>query len=122
MQECRPCNVVKANSEVIGVKVKNHADEHLGEIKEIMIDKVGGHVAYAVLESGTFLGMGGKLFALPWKALHYDENDKCFKVDINKERLNNAPGFDKNNWPDMADRAFGKEVYSYYNTKPYWEL
>lgn len=114
-------NVVKANDEVIGVTVKNKVDENLGKVKEIMLDKISGRVAYVVLDSGSFLGMGGKFFALPWNALHYDPNDECFRVDIDKERLSNAPGFDKDNWPDMADRTFGQNVADYYQTKPYWE-
>lgn len=114
-------HVVKANKEVIGREVKNHADEHLGKIKEIVIDKFSGRVAYAVLESGSFLGMGGKLYALPWGCLHFDDDDCCFKIDINKERLQNAPGFDDDNWPDMADQSFGRSIAEYYKTKPYWE-
>jgi sporulation protein YlmC with PRC-barrel domain len=114
-------NVVKANDEVVGVEVKNNADEHLGKIKEVMLDKISGRVAYVVLDSGSFLGMGGKFFALPWSSLHYGEDSDCFKVDIDKERLKNAPGFDKDNWPDMADRTWGESISTYYGTKPYWE-
>jgi sporulation protein YlmC with PRC-barrel domain len=113
--------MVKASDEVIGREVKNHADEHLGKVKEIVLDKLSGQVAYVVLDSGSFLGLGGKYFALPWNAIHFDNVDSCFRVNIDKERLKNAPGFDKDNWPDMADRAWGKLVYSYYGTKAYWE-
>lgn len=114
-------NVVKASDEVIGVEVKNHAGEHLGKIKEVMLDKITGQVAYVVLDSGSFLGLGGKYFAIPWNSFHYDKQDGCFHVDIDQERLKNAPGFDKDNWPDMADRAWGKTVYNYYGSKAYWE-
>lgn len=114
-------SVVKAHEQVIGVEVKNLADEHLGKIKEIMIDKISGQVAYVVLDSGSFLGLGGKYFAFPWDAFHYDALENCFRVDINEERLRNAPGFDKHNWPDRADRAWVKSVYNYYGRKAYWE-
>lgn len=114
-------NVVKAHEEVIGVEVKNNADEHLGKIKEIMLDKISGQTAYVVLDSGSFLGLGGKYFALPWSCFSYDAIESCFRVDIDKERLKNAPGFDKDHWPDMADRDWGKRVFSYYGTKTYWE-
>lgn len=114
-------NVVKAHDEVVGIKVMNNAKEDLGEISEVMLDKTSGQVAYVVLESGSFLGMGGKLFALPWSTLHFDTQEDCFKVEIDKERLKNAPGFDKDHWPDMADRTWGQTIATYYKTKPYWE-
>jgi len=114
-------NVVKANDQIVGVDVKNNANEDLGEIKEIMLDKSTGQVAYLVLDSGSFLGMGGKLFALPWHSIHFDKEEKCFILNIDKDRLKNAPGFDKDHWPDMADRTWGKSVSTYYNTKGYWE-
>lgn len=112
-------SIVKAKDEVINVKVKNLAEEDLGSIYEVMIDKVSGRVAYAVLESGGFLGLGGKLFALPWNALHYDANKDCFVLNVEKEQLKKAPGFDKNDWPDMSNQSWGESVYQYYSAK--WE-
>ena len=117
----RASNVVKANDEIVGVNVKNYANEDLGEITEVMLDKLTGQVAYVVLESGTFLGMGGKLFALPWNALHYDDTKECFKIDIDKEALKKSPGFDKDHYPDMADRTWGQNISNIFKTKPYWE-
>jgi hypothetical protein len=114
-------NVVKANKEVIGVDIKNVADENLGEIQEVMLDKATGQVAYIVLESGSFLGMGGKLFALPWNLLNYDAANDCFRLNIDKEQLKQAPGFDKDHWPDMADRTWGQSISTFYKTKSYWE-
>jgi len=114
-------NVVKVKDEVISVSVKNPQNESLGDICEVMVDKVSGRVAYAVLDSGSFLGMGGKLFALPWNALHYNPNDQCFILNVEKEKLKNAPGFDKNNWPDMANKSWGESVSNYYGAKSYWE-
>lgn len=117
----RSSNVVKAKDEVVGVDVKNTANENLGEISEVMLDKVTGQVAYVVLESGSILGMGGKLFALPWNTLKYDTAEDCFKIDIDKDRLKQAPGFDKDHWPDMADRTWGQNISTFYHTKSYWE-
>ncbi|CAN5269051.1 hypothetical protein BH10PSE19_BH10PSE19_18850 [soil metagenome] len=113
-------NVVKT-AEVIKVDVKNPAKENLGNIEEIMLDKLSGRVAYVVLASGGFLGMGEKYFALPWHSLHFDINENCFILNVDKEKIKNAPGFDKDNWPDMADRQWGQKVFDYYGTKPYWE-
>ena len=61
-----------------------------------------------------FLGMGGKLFATPWSALTLDTENKCFVLNVDKERLDNAPGFDKDKWPDMADQTWADEIHSYY--------
>ncbi|TAK73549.1 MAG: PRC-barrel domain containing protein [Gammaproteobacteria bacterium] len=110
---------VKA-SEVISVSVQNPAGEDLGEIKEIILDKVGGQVRYLVLSYGGFLGIGDKLFALPWKAIHYDGDKDVFILNVDKERLKNAPGFDKDNWPDMADREWEQTIHEFYKTNPYW--
>jgi sporulation protein YlmC with PRC-barrel domain len=104
-----------------GDKVTNPEGENLGEIKELMIDLDSGRVAYAVLSFGGFLGVGDKYFAVPWEALRLHTDEHKFYLDVPKERLKNAPGFDKNNWPESADRSFLSEVYKYYGYKPYWE-
>ena len=63
------------------------------------------------------LGFGEKLFAIPWKALTLDEDNKCFILDVNKGTLENAPGFDKDNWPDMADASWGTDIHRYCGQK-----
>ena len=99
----------------------NTRDEDLGDIKEIMIDMRSGHIAYAVLSFGGVLGMGEKLFAVPWSALKLDTVNKRFTLDIDEDRLKGAPGFDKDAWPRMADRTWATQVHSYYKAKPYWD-
>lgn len=116
-----PGPYVMAADTLEGDKVINTQGENLGEIKSIMIDVPTGQVAYAVLSSGGFLGIADKLFAIPWNALTLDADEKCFVLDIDKERLNNAPGFDKDHWPAMADQRWATEVHSYYQSRPYWE-
>jgi hypothetical protein len=74
---------------------------------------------WAVLSYGGFLGMGNKLFAVPWKALTLDTANKRFVLDVAQERLESAPGFDKDQWPDMADTTWAKEVHDYYGVTPY---
>lgn len=113
-------NVTLSATSVIGDKVKNHQGEDLGKIEEIMLDTDNGRISYAVLSFGGFLGMGDKLFAIPWNALHLNTEEKCFRLDVNKERLENAPGFNKDNWPNMADRKWGQSIYDYYNVTPHW--
>ena len=94
--------------------VRNLVNEDVGSIKEIMIDVPSGRVAYAVLSVGGFLGMGDRLFAIPWESLVLDEDRKCFILDVDKSRLENAPGFDKSNWPDMADTSWDHSVRKYW--------
>ena len=108
-------------STLAGDSVRNSAGEDLGKIDELMIDIPSGKVAYAVLSSGGFLGMGDKLFAIPWSALTVDEDAKCFVLEVDKQKLWDAPGFDKDNWPDMADTTWGTQISTYYGTAPYWE-
>ena len=104
-----------------GDRVRNGKGEDLGKIEEIMLDVPTGRVAYAVLSFGGVLGMGNKLFAVPWQALTLNERDHEFVLNVDKQQLENAPGFDKDNWPDMADPSFGDQVHEYYGSKPYWE-
>jgi len=109
---------VLSASTLAGDTVRNAAGEDLGTIDELMIDIPSGRVAYAVMSHGGFLGMGDKLFAVPWGALRVDEDEKCFLLDANSEALKNAPGFDKDHWPDMADPSFTSELYAYYKVRP----
>ena len=85
-----------------------------------MIDLEGGRVAYAVVEFGGVLGIGGKLFAVPLEAMQQDAANECFVMNTSKEALENAPGFDKDHWPDFADRTWQATVYEHYQVEPYW--
>jgi sporulation protein YlmC with PRC-barrel domain len=107
-------------SMVQGTPVCNAQGEKLGTVEDIMIDKLSGQVRYAVLGFGGFLGMGDKLFPLPWRALDYNKDWEAFVVDIDKDRLENAPGFDSDNPPDLGTEAWGQKVYEYYGFSDYW--
>lgn len=111
---------VMAAETLRGDHVINLQGEKLGSIEDIMLDVQGGRIAYAVLSFGGILGMGDKLFAIPWSALTLDADRKCFVLDVPKYRLQNAPGFDKGHWPAMADENWASQVHSYYNQQPYW--
>ncbi|MCY0853788.1 PRC-barrel domain-containing protein [Cupriavidus sp. D39] len=104
---------------LVGNDVYNHKGEDLGDIKEIMLDMRTGKVSYAVLSFGGFLGMGEKLFAVPWNALTLDTANKRFVLNVEKASLENAPGFDKDQWPDMADQSWAMQIHSFYGTQPY---
>jgi sporulation protein YlmC with PRC-barrel domain len=112
---------VLAASTLAGDSVRNAAGDDLGKLDELMIDIPSGRVAYAVLSFGGVLRMGNKLFAVPWSALKVDQDEKCFILNVDKTKLENAPGFDKDKWPDMADSTWGSEVSRYYGVTPYWE-
>lgn len=103
-----------------GDKVVNLNGEDIGKVEEIMIDINTGHVAYVVVSFGGFLGIGDKLFAVPWTALRVDTDNKCFVMDAHKDLLKNAPGFDKNNWPETPNGQWYHDVYKYYEQEPYW--
>ncbi|HHF7343955.1 MULTISPECIES: PRC-barrel domain-containing protein [Legionella] len=107
-------NIVKS-SEVSGVKVKNSLGEDLGEINEVVIDKLMGKVNYLVLDFGGFLGFGNKFFAVPWDLFTYDKKNNCFLLNIDKESLKNAPGFDKDHWPNFAAPEYISTLNKYYH-------
>jgi sporulation protein YlmC with PRC-barrel domain len=93
--------VLKA-SDLIGMNVQGTDGKKLGNIKDLVIDPDEGGVEYAVLEFGGFAGIGDKYFAVPWEALQLDQTNKKLSLDVHKKDLKNAPGFDKNNWPDLS--------------------
>lgn len=98
--------------------VVNASNEKLGSIEELMIDLSSGRIAYAVLSFGGFLGMGDKLFAVPWSAFSIDTDEKRFVLNVKKETLEKAPGFDKDHWPNMADQTWGESIYRFYGSEP----
>ena len=102
---------------LIGNNVYNTADESLGTIKELMIEMSTGKIAYAVLSYGGFLGMGDRLFAVPWQALTLDTQNKRFSLNASKDQLKHAPGFDKDHWPAMADTSWASDVHKFYGVK-----
>lgn len=104
---------------LLGNDVVNGQDESLGDIKEFMIDMRSGNIAYAVLAFGGFLGMGEKLFAVPFQALQLDTENHRFVLNVPKERLQDAPGFDKDAWPDMTDVTWNEHIHEFYGTEPY---
>jgi sporulation protein YlmC with PRC-barrel domain len=108
--------VMGANT-LIGNDVYSQNEEDLGDIKEIMLDTSTGKVCYAVLSYGGFLGMGEKLFAVPWEALKLDTENKRYVLNVDSSKLDSAPGFDKNNWPNMADETWAGQIHSFYGTK-----
>lgn len=103
-----------------GTAIKNSQGEDLGKIEELMIDLEEGRVSYAVVSFGGFLGVNSKFFAIPWGMLYVDTDQECVILDMDREVLENAPGFDKNKWPDTPTREWLANIYLYYEYPRYW--
>jgi sporulation protein YlmC with PRC-barrel domain len=108
-----PSRVLSASS-LSSDDVYNRNSDKLGSIKELMIDIEKGTICYAVLSFGGILTLGEKLFAIPWSAFTVDLENKRLLLNIEEETLKNAPGFDADNWPNMADATWGESINSYY--------
>jgi hypothetical protein len=117
----RYTDIVSAKKTVIGSAVVNSDNEDLGKIQDVVLDAGAGRIAYAVLSFGGFLGMESKYFAIPWNAFQFDLLEKRAVLNVDKKLLENAPGFDKDNWPNMADTVWGTSIYRHYGYTPYWE-
>jgi sporulation protein YlmC with PRC-barrel domain len=108
-----------AAEKVNGVNVYNPQGEKLGEIDDLMIDKISGRVAYAVLSFGGFLGMGDKKYPLPWSVLTYDKQQEGFVINLDKETLRNAPALDDDSDSSWTPE-YGRNIDQYYNTPSLW--
>lgn len=97
-------------SKIIGADVYDMQDRKIGDIKDVVIDPQRGSIDYAVLGFGGAMGVGTKYFAVPWKSLQANAEGKRYVLNVDKEALKNAPGFDKNNWPDMANQHWASDV------------
>jgi sporulation protein YlmC with PRC-barrel domain len=108
----RPVQRLTATS-IIGDKVENTHGEGLGKVVNLMINLVSGEIDYAVIEFGSFLRMGGKLFAIPFEELRLKPAEHTFILNRSKEYLKQSPGFDKDHWPDTNDHYY-EDVTRYY--------
>ena len=105
---------ILSSSTITGQDVFNMENENIGDIKDLMIDPNNAEIVYAVLSFGGFMGIGSKLFAIPLEALRFSDKDDTIRLDISKEKLENAPSFDEDKWPMTADEKFVNSVYSHY--------
>jgi len=104
---------------VEGTAVYNKSGERLGTVEDIMLDKISGKVAFAVMSFGGFLGIGEKYHPLPWSALSYDVQQGGYVVDMSREQLEGAPSYGVDESVDLNDDVYGRRVYDYYKA-PYW--
>jgi sporulation protein YlmC with PRC-barrel domain len=110
-----------AASQVSGTAVYSSQGERLGSIDDVMIDKISGHVVYAVLSFGGFLGIGDRHYPLPWPQLRFDVVYGGYVVNLDKEKLQGAPSFASGERVAWEDPTWGRTVYGYYKTQPYWD-
>jgi sporulation protein YlmC with PRC-barrel domain len=101
---------------IIGDRVENEQGDSLGKIENLMVNLDNGHIEYVVIDFGSFLGMGGKLFAIPFPELLLDEDRELFILKRSKDYLKRIPGFDKNHWPDTNDHSYFNDVNMYWGT------
>ena len=117
---------IVSGEKLIGLDVVNPIYEDLGKIEDFMVDPASGNIVYAVLSFGGFMGFGEKFFAIPWEAFYWDtQDDNRIIINIPKEKLEQAPGFDKDNPPSSARWKFVDEIYTYFGYAPYtskWQV
>lgn len=101
---------------IIGDDIESPQGESLGTIDNLMINLATGNIEYVVVEFGDFLGVGGKLFAIPFSEFRLDEEKEVFILNRDKEYLKNSPGFDKDHWPATNDHSYYGNVSGYYQS------
>lgn len=111
---------VLATSALKGSRVGNFAGEDLGKVDDLVVDVATGRLGYVIVSIGGFLGIGDKLFAVPWELFTVRVEDHQFLLDIEKQMLQDAPSFERSKWPDMSDGAWAEAIRSHYAQKPYW--
>jgi hypothetical protein len=114
-------NTLISSDKVEGTSVYNRQGEKLGSIHTLMIDKISGKVAYAVMSFGGFLGIGDRYHPLPWSVLTYDTGQGGYMVDLDRTMLEGAPTYGSSETPNWSDRSWGQQVHDYYRARPYWE-
>jgi PRC-barrel domain len=111
-----------ASDRVEGTPVRRPNGEKIGTIQRLMIDKLSGNVAYAVLSFGGFLGMGQKHLPIPWARLKYDPAKEAYKLDLTDEELRHAPAYEEDAEFDWGDRRKEVVIHRYYNAPHYWDV
>jgi len=112
-------------SKLIGMKIQNSRKESVGQIKDIVVDPASTRIQYVAVTYGGFLGLGDKLFAVPMRAIQVqqdpDSRDRVVLIlEVTKEQMNGAQGFDESNWPNFADKNFSTELYRRYKLEDHW--
>ncbi len=118
-EPARPHSLIPSDR-VEGTPVRRSSGDTIGEIRRLMIDKVSGNVAYAVLSFGGFLGLGERHHPIPWHALRYNPELAAYELNLSDEELKAAPSYGDNADFDWGDRSSEVALHDYYKTSPYW--
>ena len=103
-----------SSDKVEGTDVYSRSGDHLGTVRDVMINKRTGQVEYAIMSFGGFLGIGESYHPLPWRVLDYDVGMGGYVVDIDRQRLEGAPRYTMSNQPDWRDRAYTRRIDDYW--------
>ena len=118
--ERRETSSLIGSDKVEGTEVYRSNGDRVGTIERVMIDKLSGKVAYAVMSFGGFLGIGHEHYPVPWSLLTYNTQLGGYEVNISEQQLKGAPKFGKNDSWDYSNRGQESALYSYYGATPYW--
>ena len=108
------------SDKVEGTAVYRSNGDRVGKIERVMIDKLTGKVAYAVMSFGGFMGIGEDYYPLPWSLLTYNPRLEGYEVNVSEQQLKGAPKYSKHESWDWSDRARSQRVYDYYGVAPFW--
>jgi hypothetical protein len=117
MATAHPNRMLISSADVHGTEVYGAGDESIGEIDHLLIEKVSGRVAYAVMSFGGFLGLAHSHYPIPWSVLKYDTSLGGYRTGITEAQLRNAPEFSDDSW---MDRGWETQTHEHYKAQPYW--
>jgi sporulation protein YlmC with PRC-barrel domain len=109
-----------SSARVEGTPVFNTGGDKIGHVKEVMLHKKSGQIAYAVMSFGGFFGIGERYHPLPWDTLDYDTEKNGYVVSVDEEALRNAPTFGPEDSERLRDQTFILGIYDYYGYAPFW--
>jgi sporulation protein YlmC with PRC-barrel domain len=113
--------LVRSASALCGQRVLSRDEHTLGTVSELMLDLADNRIAYAVVASGGFMGVGERFYAVPWNAMSLDAQRNSFVLDISKLDFAQAPSFDRDHWPHMDQLHWHQQVHRFYDSRPAWD-
>jgi len=111
-----------ASDRVQGTAVRRSDGTKVGTIQRLMIDKVGGKIAYAVLSFGSFMGIGAKHIPVPWDRMKYSASLDAYEINLSDEELSRAPSYEADTEFDWGNRDDEIRIHNFYRTQPYWGI